>query len=90
MSQREQYEHPIYKPGMRIYVDPSIRDIHPLHKAAGEVVSVTKGPDYTKLLTPDELKTMDEFEPESGVPILFDGEIYYIKEQYVREVTADE
>ncbi len=84
----KQYEHPVYKPGMRVYVDPAIRQIHSEHRVAGKVVEVVRGADYSKLLTPSELKLLEELEPESGVPVCFDGHIYYIEDEYVREVPA--
>ncbi len=83
----EQYEHLVYKPGMRVYVDPAIRQIHAEHRVAGKIVEVTRGPDYSQLLTPEELSIMNELEPESGVPVSYDGHIFYIEEQYVKEVS---
>ncbi len=82
----EQYEHPTFKPGMRMYVDPAIRRIHPLHRVAGKVVEVTRGADYSKLLTSEQLELLMELEPESGVPVIYDGQIHYIEEEYVKEM----
>lgn len=69
------YVHRLYRPGLNVYVDPSIREIHPRSAIAGHIVKVAEGLVY-KLLDP-----FDDYDHK--VPVIFGGEVWYVEEQYV-------
>ncbi len=75
------YHHACFRPGLNVYVDPSIRNIHPLSRAAGRIVKVTTGLIYDEL---DCYKSV-EFQAR-WVPVSLSGGTeceLYVEEEYV-------
>lgn len=84
------YEHPRFKPGMVVFVDERIREIHDLSPVAGKMVGVTKGT-YLSSTNAALQRMLDAEEAECSrytkVPVIAEnGEIYFVEEEYVRAV----
>lgn len=77
MSESYEYEHAIYRAGLNVYVDPAIRDIHPLSPIAGQVVQTTTGIVY---------KNLEPFEDQTAkVPVIAnDGSCWYVEQEYIQ------
>ncbi len=72
-----EYEHKRFPVGLTVFVDPSIRDIHPLSPVAGLVGKTCKGIAY---------KNLEPFEDQTAkVPVDFvNVGIFYVEEEYVK------
>ena len=70
-----EYEHTLFPPGTRVWIDPSIRDIHPLSPIAGREGIVTKGIAY------ENLRPFED--QEAKVPVMVNGEGHLVECAYV-------
>jgi hypothetical protein len=71
------YQHSRYRPGLNVYIEPTIREIYPLSPIAGQVVRTCEGIEY---------ETLALFEDQTvKVPVVTsDGRMFYVEEEYVR------
>jgi hypothetical protein len=75
-DQGKPYQHARFRPGLNVYIDPAIREVHPLSPVAGQIV---------RTCTDIEFPLLTEIEgPMTGVPVEFNGEVYCVEEEYVR------
>lgn len=73
--EKQSYNHEQYRPGLNVYIDPAIRQVHPLSPLAGEVVKTCTGNEYSSL---------DSGEQRSQVPVRYKGQIRYVEPEYIQ------
>jgi len=80
------YTHRLFRPGMMVWIDPRIIFLHPLCPGIGRYVSVTVGT-YLRSDLPDIQRWIEQEERadphEKHVPVIIDGHIWLIEEDYV-------
>jgi len=72
------YQHKDFPPGMRIYVDPSICEIHPLSLVAEKILVTCEGIEFISLILEDQTALIPAKDRN--------GKIYYVEPAYVRLV----
>jgi hypothetical protein len=81
LQQAKSYEHPRFRPGQRVYIDPFIRIVHKSSPVAGALVTTCVGSYFPEL---DKLEGRDT--REELVPVLCYGEVWLVEEEYVNRV----
>lgn len=81
------YEHPVFKPGTLIYVDPSIRDIHEQSQVAGMFIEACEGT-YPYSDDPSVQRYIDAEEQarphETLVPVRISNNLLFVEQEYVK------
>ena len=80
------YEHPVYRVGVLVHISKRILEIHPGSPVAGRDLPACSG-EYRTSDDPSMAAVMDAEEATrphlSLVPVFFDGQVWYIEEEYV-------
>ena len=72
------YVHPRFRPGLNVYIDPRIREVHPSSPFAGCIVQTCEG-SYYPLLEAFGATSHEQLVPvKDGM-----GQVWLIEEQYV-------
>lgn len=73
------FEHPQFAIGSIVYIDPSIRDIHPQSPIAGQSLEVCQGSYYPLL------EAIEGDRHTTRVPVIWQDTIFYAEQEYVKE-----
>jgi hypothetical protein len=76
-----------YKIGDIVYIEPAIREIHPLSPVAGKLVEVAEERYYAQAL--DRLARVEDKRYKNLVPVRYEQDnIWYVEEEYVSQKEA--